>query len=60
MAKAAKRKTAARPRSKKAQYERFQKTAHDLGIFDEEGMQKFERSFVKIVPPKHRSSKVPR
>jgi hypothetical protein len=38
--------------SKKNQYERFQKTARDLGIDDEESAQTFERAFSKIVPPK--------
>ena len=41
--------------SKKDQYERFQQTARDLGVDDEESAQKFERAFAKIVPPKSRS-----
>jgi hypothetical protein len=51
MAKAAKPKTAAKP-SKKDQYERFQQTARDLGVDDEESAQTFERAFAKIVPAK--------
>jgi hypothetical protein len=50
MAKAEKPKTA-KP-SKKDQYERFQQTARDLGVDDEESAQKFEHAFAKIVPPK--------
>jgi hypothetical protein len=42
--------------SKKDQYERFQKTARDLGVDDEESAQRFERAFEKIVPPRHKSS----
>jgi hypothetical protein len=53
MAKAAKPKTAAKP-SKKDQYERFQKTARDLGVDDEESAQTFERAFKAMVPPKRR------
>jgi hypothetical protein len=49
MARAAKPKTAAKP-SKKDQYERFQKTARDLGVDDEESARQFERAFEKIVP----------
>ncbi len=52
MAKAAKQKTAGKPRSKKDQYERFQQTARDLGVDDEESAQTFERAFAKIVPAK--------
>jgi hypothetical protein len=44
-------KTTAKP-SKKDQYERFQRTARDLGADDEESAQAFERAFSKIVPPK--------
>jgi hypothetical protein len=54
MAKAAKPKPAAKP-SKKDQYERFQKTARDLDIDDDESAQTFERAFSKIVPPKRPS-----
>ena len=54
MAKVAKPKP--RPKlSKKAQYERFQQTARDLGVDDEESAQTFERAFAKIVPAKRRS-----
>ena len=52
MAKAAKGKTAAKPKSKKDQYERFQQAARDLGVDDDESAQKFERAFAKIVPAK--------
>jgi hypothetical protein len=48
MAKAEKPKPA-KP-SKKDQYERFQQTARDLGIDDEEGRAAFEQAFQKIVP----------
>jgi hypothetical protein len=41
--------------SKKDQYERFQQTAHDLGVDNEESAQKFERAFEKIVPPRKQS-----
>ena len=41
--------------SKKEQYERFREAARKLGIDDEKSMEAFERSFVKIVPPKSRS-----
>ena len=51
MAKAAKPKTAAKP-SKKNQYERFQRTARELGVEDEESAKTFERAFSKIVPPR--------
>jgi len=51
MAKAATPKRTAKP-SKKDQYERFQKTARDLGVDDEESAETFERTFSKIVPPK--------
>ena len=45
--------------SKKDQYERFQQTARELGVDDEESAQTFERAFKKIVPPKasHRPNK---
>lgn len=36
--------------SKKDQYERFQQTARDLGVDDEESAEAFERAFKKIVP----------
>jgi hypothetical protein len=52
MAKAAKQKTAAKPKSKKAQYERFRETARALGVDDENSGQAFEEAFRKIVPPK--------
>jgi hypothetical protein len=39
--------------SKKDQYERFQEAARDLGVDDEESARQFERTFDKIVPPKH-------
>jgi hypothetical protein len=51
MAKAEKPKRPAKP-SKKDQYERFQKTARNLGIDDQEGAEAFERAFKKIVPEK--------
>jgi hypothetical protein len=41
--------------SKKDQYERFQQTARNLGLDDEESAQKFERAFEKIVPPKKKA-----
>jgi hypothetical protein len=44
---------AAKP-SKKDQYERFQRTARDLGVDGEESAKAFERAFSKIVPPKRR------
>jgi hypothetical protein len=54
MAKAATSK--AKPKqSKKDQFERFQKTARDLGVDNEESAKKFERAFEKIVPSKKRS-----
>jgi hypothetical protein len=49
MAKAEKPKATAKP-NKKDQYERFQKTARELGVDDEQSAQTFERSFAKIVP----------
>jgi len=51
MAKAA-RKTAAKPKSKKEQYERFERAVRDLGADDEESARIFERAFSRIVPPK--------
>jgi hypothetical protein len=41
--------------NKKEQYERFQKTARELGVDDDESAQRFERAFEKIVPAKRRS-----
>jgi hypothetical protein len=41
--------------SKKDQYERFQETARDLGVDDEESARKFEQTFAKIVPPRRKS-----
>jgi hypothetical protein len=38
--------------SKKDQYERFQQTARELGVDDDESAATFERAFKKIVPPK--------
>ena len=38
--------------SKKEQYERFQQTARDLDVDDEESAKTFEQAFKKIVPPK--------
>jgi hypothetical protein len=40
--------------SKKDQYERFQQTARDLGVDDEQSGEAFEHAFKKIVPPKAR------
>ncbi len=54
MAKAEKSKPA-KP-SKKGQYERFQQTARDLGIDEQEGAEAFERAFEKIIPPKSRDA----
>jgi hypothetical protein len=50
----AKKKPKRKP-GKKAQYERFQQTARELGIDDDEAEKKFVRAFEKIVPPKKRS-----
>jgi hypothetical protein len=50
MAKAEKPKPA-KP-SKKDQYERFQQTARDLGVDDDDSAKTFETAFQKIVPPK--------
>ena len=52
MAKAGKPKPAAKPKSKKDQYERFRQTARNLGADDEESAKRFERAFEKIVPPR--------
>jgi len=57
MAKAAKEKTAAKPKNKKDQYERFQQTARNLGVDDEESARVFESTFMKIVPSKTSSGK---
>jgi hypothetical protein len=43
--------------SKNKQYERFQKTARDLGVDNEQSAKAFERAFVKIVPPKSPGSR---
>jgi hypothetical protein len=51
MAKADASKKTAKP-NKKDQYERFQKTARDLSVDNEENAVEFEKSFAKIVPPK--------
>ncbi len=59
MAKAAKPKTAVKP-SKKEQYERFQKTARDLGVDDDQSAAAFERAFEKIVPPRRSPKESPR
>lgn len=40
--------------SKKEQYERFQQTARELGVDDEESARRFEAKFAKLVPPKRR------
>jgi hypothetical protein len=56
MADAVKPKTAAKPKSKKDQYERFQQTARDLGVDDESSAERFERAFEKLVPAKRRKS----
>ena len=42
--------------SKKDQYERFQETARDLGVDDEESAATFERAFKRIVPPRRKKS----
>jgi hypothetical protein len=57
MAKAAKQETAAKPKSKKEQYERFRKTARDLGIENEQGVEAFEKAFKKLMPPKRHDSR---
>jgi hypothetical protein len=49
----AKKKPKRKP-SKKDQYERFQQTARELGVDNEESAETFERAFKKIVPPKRR------
>ena len=41
--------------SKAEQYERFQETARQLGVDDEESARKFEQTFEKIVPARKRS-----
>jgi hypothetical protein len=51
MAKTAGRKKSAKP-DEKAQYERFQQTARDLGVDNEKSAKTFERAFKKIVPPR--------
>lgn len=51
MAKAEKPKAPAKL-SKKDQYERFQQTARDLGVDDEESAETFERAFEKMLPPR--------
>jgi hypothetical protein len=51
MAKAATPKRTAKP-SKKDQFERFEKTARDLGVDDDASAAAFERAFEKIVPPR--------
>jgi hypothetical protein len=38
--------------SKKDQYERFEQTARDLDVDNEESAEAFERAFKKMVPPK--------
>lgn len=40
--------------TKKAQYERFKETARELGVDNSKSAEEFERSFKKIVEPKHR------
>jgi hypothetical protein len=40
--------------SKKDQFERFQETARDLGVDNEESAEAFEQAFSKVVPPKRR------
>jgi hypothetical protein len=42
--------------SKKEQYDRFQKTARDFDIDDDESERRFEAAFAKIVPAKEKSS----
>jgi hypothetical protein len=56
MAKADTSKAKPKP-SKKDQYERFQKTARDLGVDDSESAGRFERAFEKIVPVKMRKDR---
>jgi hypothetical protein len=41
--------------NKKTQYGRFQQTARNLGIDNEQTAEAFERAFRKIVPPKSRA-----
>jgi hypothetical protein len=54
MAKADTPKKTAKPR-KKDQYGRFLETARELGIDDEKSAERFERTFSKVIPPKHHS-----
>ena len=54
MEKAATKKKQKPKASKKEQYERFQQTAHELGIDNEESAMAFECAFKKIIPPKRR------
>ena len=42
--------------SKKEQYERFQQTARDHGIDEEESAKTFEKTFAKIIPPRRAKS----
>jgi hypothetical protein len=42
--------------NKKDQYERFQETARDLGVDDEESANTFERAFKRIVPERRKSN----
>jgi hypothetical protein len=51
MAKAEKPKKTAKP-SRKDQYERFQKTARDLGVDDDKSAKDFEDAFCRVVPPR--------
>jgi hypothetical protein len=43
--------------SKKKQYERFEKTARELGIDDEKSAKAFETAFSRIIPSRPKSSK---
>jgi len=52
MAKAAKPKLAAKPKNKKEQYERFQQTARQLGVDNDQAAETFDGAFEKIVPPR--------
>jgi hypothetical protein len=56
MAKAVRKKTAIKPKSKKEQYERFQQTARDLGIDNDKSAKAFELTFRKIVPSRSNRS----
>jgi hypothetical protein len=40
-----------KPEAAKEQYERFKKTARELGVDNPESVAEFERAFRKIVPP---------